>query len=264
MVRPALACLLLAVLAVPLHAADDRNPLAKARQLYNMRDFAGAIQAADEAHRAPERADSADLIAARALLERFRDSAQPADLAQARERLRRIAPERFQSRERLEFIVGLGETLYFDGAPGAAAALFDGVLASPDAADLDGRDTVLDWWASAVDHDARPRPDAERQTVFLAMRTRMRDELGRRPTSATAAYWLVAAARGQGDLQGAWDAAMAAWARASLAPDHGAALRGDLDRLMQRAVIPERARTPGQAVDALREEWAQFKEKWNR
>lgn len=264
MVRPALVCLLLAVLAVPVSAADDRSPLTKARQLYNMRDFAGAIQAADDARRAPERADSADLIAARALLERFRHSAQPEDLTQARERLRRISPERFQVRERLEFVVGLGEALYFDGAPGAAAALFDGVLAGPDALDLEGRDTVLDWWASAVDHDARPRPEAERQATFLAMRTRMREELGRRPTSATAAYWLVAAARGQGDLQGAWDAAMATWARAPLAPDHGAALRGDLDRLVQRAIIPERARTTGQTVDALREEWERFKEKWNR
>lgn len=264
MVRAALGCLLLLTLSVPALAADDRSPLARARQLYNMRDFAGAVQAADEAHRAPERADSADLIAARALLERFRESAQADDLSQARERLRRIAPERFQARERLEYIVGLGETLYFDGTPGAAAAIFDGVLAAPESIDLEGRDLVLDWWASAVDQDARPRSEAERQLLFQSMRTRMREELGRRPTSATAAYWLVASARGQGDLQGAWDAAMAAWARAPLAPDHGAALRGDVDRLVQRAVIPERARLVGQTVDALREEWAQFKEKWNR
>ena len=54
------------VLALPgaARAADDRSPLARARQLYNMRDFDAAIVAADEARKAPERADSADLIAA--------------------------------------------------------------------------------------------------------------------------------------------------------------------------------------------------------
>jgi hypothetical protein len=63
--RP-LVCLLLLAVAAPAFAADDRNPLTRARQLYNMRDYARAVQAADEAHRVPEHADSADLIAARA------------------------------------------------------------------------------------------------------------------------------------------------------------------------------------------------------
>ena len=113
----------------------------------------------------PERADSADLIAARALLERYRLSAAPDDLVQARERLRQLTPDRFVDRERLEFVIGLGEALYFDGAPGAAAAVFDSVLQSPDAPLLEGRDLVLDWWASAVDEDARPRTEFERQAL---------------------------------------------------------------------------------------------------
>ena len=92
----------------------------------------------------------------------------------------------------------------------------------------------------------------------------MREELARRPDSATAAYWAIAAARGQGDLQGAWDAAQAGWVRAPLTPDHGAALRGDIDRLVQRAIIPERARAIGQPAETIREEWEAFKEKWNR
>jgi len=257
--------LLALVLAVPVavRAADDRNPLARARQLYNMRDFDAAVAAADDARKAPERADSADLIAARALLERFRASAAPDDLVQARERLRRLAPDRLAERERLEFVIGLGEALYLDQAPGAAAAVFDSILAS-DATLLDGRDLVLDWWASAVEEDARPRTEFERQALYQAVRARMREELARRPDSATAAYWAIAAARGQGDLQGAWDAAQAGWVRAPLTPDHGAALRGDIDRLVQRAIIPERARAIGQPAETIREEWEAFKEKWNK
>jgi hypothetical protein len=260
------AVLLALVLSLPavVEGADDRSALARARQLYNMRDFDAAIAAADEARRAPERADSADLIGARALLERFRASASPEDLVQARDRLRRLAPDRLAERERLEYVVGLGEALYLDQAPGAAAAVFDSILVASDAPLLDGRDLVLDWWASAIEEDARPRTEFERQALYQTVRTRMREELGRRPNSATAAYWSIAAARGQGDLQGAWDAALAGWVRAPLAADHGAALRGDIDRFVQRALIPERARAVGQPPEALRVEWEAFKEKWNR
>jgi hypothetical protein len=264
MFRLAVLAALLVAVSVPARAADDKSPLARARQLYNMRDFDAAITAADEARRAPERADSADLIAARALLERYRANAAADDLVQARERLRRLAPERLADRERLEFIIGLGEALFLDQSPGAAAAVFDSILLATDAPLLDGRDLVLDWWASAMDEDARPRSEFERQALYQAVRTRMREELGRHPTSATAAYWLIAAARGQGDLQGAWDAAQAAWVRAPLAPDHGAALRGDIERFVQRALIPERARATGQSPDLLREDWEAFKAKWNR
>jgi hypothetical protein len=107
MFRLAVLAALLVAVSVPARAADDKSPLARARQLYNMRDFDAAITAADEARRAPERADSADLIAARALLERYRANAAADDLVQARERLRRLAPERLADRERLEFIIGL-------------------------------------------------------------------------------------------------------------------------------------------------------------
>jgi hypothetical protein len=264
MLRLAVLVALLAAVAHPARAAEDKSPLARARQLYNMRDFDAAITAADEARRAPERADSADLIAARAFLERYRTSASADDLVQARERLRRLAPERLADRERLEFIIGLGEALFLDQSPGAAAAVFDSILLAVDVPLLDGRDLVLDWWASAMEQDARPRSEFERQALYQTVRTRMREELGRRPTSATAAYWLMAAARGQGDLQSAWDAAQAGWVRAPLAPDHGAALRDDIERFVQRALIPERARAIGQPPDMLREEWEAFKAKWNR
>ena len=90
----------------------------------------------------------------------------------------------------------------------------------------------------------------------------MRDELTARPGSAAAAYWLAAAARAQGDLQAAWDAAEAGWVRASLATDRGAALRADLDRLMLVAIVPERARALAQPEDTLLLDWENFKERW--
>ena len=79
-----------------------------------------------------------------------------------------------------------------------------------------------------------------------------------------AAYWLAAAARGQGDIQGAWDAAQAAWVRSPMAIDKGVSLREELDRLMLRAIIPDRAKVTAQTPESLRAQWEQFKERWKR
>lgn len=246
-----------------VRAADFSLQLAQARQLYNQRQYDRAIAIAEEVAAATEASDDADLIIARASLERYRVSAELSDLTTARERLRRIRPERLVADGKTEFVIGLGETLYFDRAPGAAAGLFETALAhkplSPDA-----RERILDWWASAVDGDARPRPEIERQSSYQRIRDRMRDELGMNPANGAAAYWLAAAARGQGDLQAAWDAAQAGWVLAPMAPDHGAALRGELERLVQRALIPERARVLAQPADQLRQEWEGFKGRWER
>ena len=105
-------------------AADRKDPLDRARQFYNTGQFDAAIAAAEEARRLPDRADSADLIAARAYLERSRENPSSDDLASARERLLRINPQKFSARERIELLVGYGEALYFDDASGAAAAIF--------------------------------------------------------------------------------------------------------------------------------------------
>jgi hypothetical protein len=246
------------------YAADKLDPLSEARQLYNQRQFDAALAAAERARLTPAVADRADLIAARAFLERFRERGASDDLTKARERLRRIDPRRFDLLERTEFIVGLGEALYFDESYGAAADLFETVLDNANALPADSRDRVLDWWAIAVDRDTwlRPEPARERERAYERIRARMREELTMRPGSSTAAYWLAAAARSQGDLQGAWDAAQAGWVRASLATDRGAALRADLDRLMLVAIIPERARILAQPVDTLKLEWERFKERW--
>jgi hypothetical protein len=244
-------------------AADSKDPLDRARTLYNQRQFEAAVSAADEVRKLPQQASGADLIAARAYLERFRQSSSSDDLVHARERLRGINPERFSLRERIEFIVGLGEALYFEGSSGAAAAVFESVLVSGGDLTDDARERVLDWWASALDQDARPRPEIERQSVYQRVRDRMALELAANPASGTAPYWTAAAARGQGDLQAAWDAAQAAWVRASLTRDRGVTLRHDLDVLVEKAIIPERARILARTPESLMVEWEAFKAMWS-
>jgi hypothetical protein len=253
---------LLCALATGAAAADEKDPVARARLLYNQGKWEEAIMAASQARATLTRADSADLIAARAYLERFRESAAADDLTSARERLRSINPERFGARERVEFTVGLGETLYFESAYGAAAEVFDSLLEQSGALAGAERERVIDWWATALDRDARPRSEFDRQSVYQRIREKLRAELGTAPASTAAAYWVAAAARGQGDLQGAWDAAQAGWVRASLAGERGLALRADLDRLVLTALVPERARALGQSPNNLREEWERFKERW--
>src|SRR5262249_15436091 len=105
------ACILLTGLLFARPVAAAADPLAKARQLYNQRDFEAAIVAAEQARLLPGRSDVADLVGARAYLERFRDSQAPDDLTNARDRLRRLSPERFGPLERSEYLIGLGETL---------------------------------------------------------------------------------------------------------------------------------------------------------
>src|SRR5256885_11214045 len=91
--------------ASPLHAADD--PLLRARALYNQKQFEAAVAAAEQARAVPSRADAADLVAARADLERYRLSSASHDLTNARDRPRRIHPPRLSAPERAENVVGL-------------------------------------------------------------------------------------------------------------------------------------------------------------
>src|SRR5262249_31835778 len=233
--------------------------------LYNQKQCDEALEAAEQARQMPARADAADLVAARAYLERFRASFATDDLTNARDRLRRIDPQRFGPRERMEYVVGLGEALYFDDAYGAAATVFDSALQSRDAIATEARERVLAWWATAMDHEAKPRLEMDRQSVYQRIRARMEDELSDRPSSGTAAYWLAAAARAQGDQQAAWDSAQAGWVRSALAGnEQGAVLRADLDRLVLRGIVPDRAKATAQSPESLRAQWEQFKERWKR
>jgi hypothetical protein len=96
----------------------------------------------------------------------------------------------------------------------------------------------------------------------------MEDELRQEAGNPVANYWLAVAARGEGDPERAWDAAVAAWVRSQFAPpDTAATLREDIDRLVVQAIIPERIRQrpPREQVDAidrLRAEWEEIKAEW--
>ncbi len=267
--RPLLpsACVLLLLNAASATAASTPDPLERARTLYNQGNFDAALEAADAARRTPALAASADLIAARAYLEKFRETTSADDLEHARERLRGIDADHLSARERAELVVGLGEELFFENATGAAADLFDSLLAVPPALstlDVSARERVLDWWASALDTQARPRPAADRDAIYRRIRDRMREELGVNPASTSASYWLAAAALAQGDAQAAWDAVLAAWVRAPIAPDRGAALRGDLDGLVEQGIVPARSKLLAQPPDTVRAEWNTFKGQWNK
>jgi hypothetical protein len=261
LVRALAALLVIFSGGAPLRAADRVDPLERARLLYNQGEYDAAVAAAEEGRRVPDKADSADLIAARAFLEKFRQSGITGDLSTGRDRLRRINASRLNPAERSEFTVGLGVTLYFDGDAGAAGELFDSVLADSQLT-TEARERVLDWWASALDEEARKRSDADRASTYQRVRDRMRAELASNDGSVAASYWLAAAARGQGDLQAAWDAAQAGWVRSTLSAGRGDALRQDLDRLVLQALVPERARALDLPAEDLTLDWEKFKERW--
>ena len=254
--------LLLVLVALPPSPlrADEHDALARARLFYNQREFDRAIEAAEKARIDPEWADRADLVSARAYLERHRETGAPADLEAGRERLRRLNPDALTPRERMELIVGLGLTLFLDEAPRAAATLFASVLEHGVA--LESRELVLDWWATALDRDARPRSEFDRRGIYQQIIERMEAEIALFPESAAAAYWLAAAAAGMGDWHAAWAAALSGYVRAPLADDRGAALRADLDRLVEQAIVPERAKVLARPPDTLRDEWERFKARW--
>ena len=255
-----------ALLAV--HVADAAEPasLMRARTLYNAADYDGAIAAAALARTQTPGADAAALVEARARLERFRRNADPEDLVAAREALNTIRASALAGRDQVDFLVGLGQSLYLTDFFGAAADLFDTALERSAALPDRDRMLLLDWWATAVDREAQGAPSDRRSRLAAQITARMEDELRRDPGSAPANYWLAVAARAAGDLDAAWDAAVAAWVRATLGPGTEQ-LRADIDRLVMQAVIPERARAHRardqvDSTDAMRAQWESVKQQW--
>ena len=257
---------LLLTLAVPLHANDA---LAEARRLYNLAEYDAAERLARDALQVPASADAARVVLGRIQLERFRRSATPADLVDARNALRAVDPRALDPAERIELSLGLAEALYLDDQFGAAAELFETVLDPSAALGPVAHERVLDWWATALDRQVQGRPAGERPKEYDRVLARMIAEAARDPGSSPAAYWIAAAARGTGDVDRAWHAALAGWSRAPFARDRGAALRADLDRLVIQGIIPERAarlppRERAQAITGMSNEWDAFKTKWSR
>jgi hypothetical protein len=242
--------------------------LAEARRLYNQARYEAALDLAATLTDAPATRDAAWLIAGRAGLERFRQTAETADLQKARDALRHVDPAALDARDRLELVVGLGEALYLEESFGPAAEVFDSVVERASELGPRARDQVLDWWATALDRHAQALPAADRLPIYASIRDGMARELRRDPSSATASYWDAAAARVLGDLDGAYAAAMAAWVRTQLMADHGAAIKPELDRLVLQGIIPERARrlagegSPEQVITRMAAEWEAFKTRW--
>jgi hypothetical protein len=263
-----LAVLLMLWATVPVVAAPV-DPLATARRLYNQGQYDRALEAAREAEANPATVSSARLVIGRIRLERYRQTAERADLEQARSSLRGLDARVLDSRERIELQVGLAEVLYFDDRFGAAAELLDSVLDASTVLGPEAHERALDWWASALDRHAQTQPADDRGDIYERVIRRTEEELRLDPTSSAASYWLVAATRGVGSLERAWAAAAAGWVRAVLAPDRGATLRADLDRLVTQALIPDRAarltvRDRQQAVATMTTEWEEFKTSWSK
>ena len=262
-----IAGLLVVFVAATAHAAVD--PLAEARRLYNLGQYDNAAKFAREAMKLPATADGARLILGRIYLEQYRRSADADHLMQARESLRAVNTQSLERRERVELAIGLGEALFLDEKFGPAAELFERALDSSQVLGPDAHERLLDWWASAVDRFALTGPREAREAVYGRIVSRMEKELAADPGSAPASYWLAAASRGAGNLERAWNAAMAGWVTAPLGRDHGAALRADLDRLVVQGIIPDRAgrtlsRDVKQTSAGMLAEWEVLKAGWTR
>jgi hypothetical protein len=264
------AAVLPAVLAAQKPPAD---PLARARQLYNEQKLDAAIQAALDARRVPASANAAAVVLARAYLERFSRTRVASDLSDARETLKLVDEPRLTPREQVEFLVGLGQAFYLegclDGCYAAAAEQFDQALARADELDVLTREALFEWWAVTLDKRAQLAPAAARQAIYARVLDRAEREVARPESSASGLYWLAAAARGVEDLDRAWGAAAAGWARARFLGSRGPDLRAGLDRFVTQLLLPERARElagPGgdakAALTSLEAKWADWKAKW--
>ena len=248
-------------------AAAQRADLAKARSLYNERQFDAAIEAALVAQKVPDVSDPATVVLARAYLERYRQHANPEDLSAARVALGTIRVSNLDMRDHIDFLMALGEALFFEDDYGAAAALFESGIDGAVAQGPSTGEAMLDWWGSAMERHADAGDRDRRTATFTRLRDRMARELGRTPGSAAAAYWIVVGIRGSGEAQAAWDAAVAGWVRARLAGSRSATLRDDLDKLVLEGIIPDLVKLA--AADRrepleseLRTEWAVVKERW--
>lgn len=249
--------------------AAAQAPLARARTLYNQQKYDDAIAAAAAARTRPDTADAAALVEGRAHLERYRRTADPVDLSSAREALGAVRPAALAPREREDLVIGQGLALFLAGEFGAAAEQFEVAWGRVDTLAPGARERLVDWWAGSLDRQAQRHPAAERAPFYRRIAERAAAEAQHDPASAPAAYWLAASLRGLGDLERAASVTFAAWVRSRGAVDHGAALGGDLDRLMTQAIIPERARlAPGgrdrqdEALATLAAEWEAFKAAW--
>lgn len=265
MVRP--PAVVVAILLASVSLGATQEDLARARLFFNDGKFDQAIEAAELARKTPETADAASIVLARALLERYRQMADPADLGAARSALGSANVERLGTPDRAEYLIGLGGSLFLEDDFGAAAEIFESAIEIAPAAGEGAREAVLDWYGSAMERWAAPYTTSRRATMLARLIRRMEVEQAKNPGSRAASYWLVAGLRAQGETERAWQAAIAAWVRAPIAGERATALRADIDRLVREGLIPDRGKAAPEAEregreTALRAEWELLKQKW--
>ena len=262
-----LALALLMGAPLPLFAQAARADLAKARTLYNQKQFDEAIVAATQARRQPDVADMAAIVLARAHLERYRERSDPSDLSAAREALSAVRATTLDVRDQTELILALGQSLFLEDEFGAAAEMLESGLERATTADPALAEAMMEWWGSSIERLAGTLSRDPRHVLFRRLFAGASDELARHPTSAAAIYWSAAALRGAGDLERAWDAAVAGWVRSRLLGERSTALRADLDRLVLEGIVPDRVRhlvseQQAGAESQLKADWELVKEKW--
>ena len=258
--------ILLLLLPLPLAAQDQ---LSEARRLYNVQQYEAAERAARAAVTQPKTANSARVVLARVLLERYRQTSTAAQLTEARQTLRDVNPTTLDARERVEHMLGLGQALFLEDRFAAAADVYEPVLESSSTIGAAAHDRALDWWATALDRHAATRPFAERPHIYERITRKMSAQLARDPGCGPANYWLVAAAYGAGDLDNAWSQAHAGWIRSSYAGARVTQTRADIDRVVMEGIIPSRAarvggRETNAVVAGMVGEWESFKVSWTR
>ena len=177
------------VILWPSSAAAQRADLARARTLYNERQFDAAIEAATVAQKQPATADPATVVLGRAHLERYRERANPDDLSAARVALGTVRVSNLDPRDHVDFLMALGEALFFEDDYGAAATLFESGIDRAIAQGVETGESMLEWWGSAVERHADALDRDGRINAFRRLRERMARELARDPGSAAAAYF---------------------------------------------------------------------------
>ena len=258
---------LLGLLVVAPGLAFAEDPVAEARQRYNEGAFDAAVALASAAWE-ESGSTSAAVVLARSRLERFRVSGNREDLEAADDLLRELDPGTLSTAERSEWELGVAASLYLHEDYGPAAEILDRLLREGNVPTAD-RDRLIDWWASAVDRAAHRLGREERIRTYERLAQRLELEAARHAGSAAAAYWLVEAVRGVGDLERAWSLCVANWIRSSRGD---ALLRSDLDRLMLQGVIPDLAvsrtalpagnPTTVAVMAQLASDWEEIKARW--
>ena len=240
--------------------------------LYNAGQFDESIAAATSAKARPSAVPSATLIIARSRLERFRKTAYADDLTAARADLVSLDPRTMAPQEGIEWQIGVAIALFLENQIGPSAEAFAAILpAARERLTHAEYEKVLDWWGTSLSRVAESLGGDARRHAYEKLRSEVAHEFERNPLSRPATYWAVVSARGAGDLDQAWGAAIAGWIRAGAQPE-GRGLRDDLEKFVMQTLIPERAQArTGQRLDAastvneiasMTEEWRAFTSRW--